>query len=108
MGALHRKLPHASVSVPCFASRGSIAMVNFSTGLVTLSACSGARPRSWARLYSVPHCPVCLLTMRSTPRRCGAVHSVYVPAASSSPASVIGTEVVNWVAALAPVRQMRS
>ena len=83
-------------------------MVNFSTGVSTLSDFIGAVPRSWARLYSVPHCPVCRFTMRSTPLTCGTVHSVYVPAGSDNPASVIGAEVVNWVAAFAPVRQTRS
>jgi hypothetical protein len=37
MGAVHRKGTHAITSEPCLASLGLIAMVNFSTGVVTLS-----------------------------------------------------------------------
>ena len=76
IGAVHRKLPQASASVPCFASLGSIEMVNFSIGLGEFSDPSRALPRSCSRLYSVPHCPVCLFTMRSTLWACGAVHRV--------------------------------
>ena len=36
---------------------------------------------------------------------CGMVQRVYVPAGNDNPASVIGAEVVSWVAAFAPVRQ---
>ena len=107
-GAVHRNVPQLITSVPCLASLGSIEMVNFSTGVPTLSAFIGARPRSWARPYSVPHCPVCRFTISSTPATCGRVHRVYVPAGSDNPASVIGAEVVSWVAAFAPVRQTRS
>lgn len=49
MGAVHRNVPHAIASVPWLASRGSIAIVNFSTGVSTLSDFIGALPRSWAR-----------------------------------------------------------
>ena len=37
MGAVHRNVPHAITSRPRLPSAGSIAMVNFSTGGVTLS-----------------------------------------------------------------------
>ena len=108
MGAVHRNVPHAIASVPCVAPLDSIEMVNFSTDAPTLSDVIGTVPRSWLRLYSVPHCPVCRFTMRSTRPACGTVHKVYVPAGTDNPPSVIGAEVLNWVAAFAPVRQTRS
>ena len=80
-------------------------IVKRSTGAVGVSTCIGAVPRSRAALYSVPHWPLCLLTIRSAPPFVrGTVHSVYVPAGTAIPASVIGADVVNCVAALAPVR----
>ena len=54
-----------------------------------------AVPRSSEPLYSVPHCPLCLFTIRSTPLVCGAVNSVYVPAGTCIPASLIAVDVVN-------------
>ena len=43
MGAVHRNVPHAIARVPCLASLGSIEMVNFSTGVSTLSDCHRRR-----------------------------------------------------------------
>src|ERR1700733_13913139 len=97
IGAIHLKEPHSNTSVPCRLSLGMIDMVNSSTGDVTTSLVMPALPRLCAGLYSVPHCPVCLFTIRSTPFLCGAVNSVYVAAGSCIPASLIGVDVVNWV-----------
>src|SRR4051794_36222048 len=104
MGAVHLKEPHSMTSVPCCASVGTMAIVNSSTGAATAWLVILAMPRLCEASYSVPHCPVCLFTIRSTPPLCGAVHNVYLPAGTWRPASLIGAEVVNCVASLAPVR----
>jgi PD-(D/E)XK nuclease superfamily protein len=46
MGAVHRNDPHSITSLPCRASLGSTVMVNFSTGVATLSDFIAAVPRS--------------------------------------------------------------
>ena len=95
-------------SVPCRLSLGMIDIVNSSTGAGATSVVILAVPRSSEPLYSVPHCPLCLFTIRSTPFACGAVNSVYVPAGTCISASLIGVDAVNCVAALAPVLHTRS
>src|SRR4029079_6909559 len=102
IGALHLNEPHSNIRVPYRLSVGRIDIVNFSTGVDATSLLILPAPRSSERLYSVPHCPVCLLTISSTPFVCGAVNSVYLPAGTCIPASFIGADVVNCVAALAP------
>src|ERR1700733_8902520 len=106
--ATHLNEPHSNTSVPCRLSPGMTDIVNSSTGAAATSLTIPAVPRLYERLYSVPHSPVCLLTIRSTPFACGAVNSVYVPAGTCIPASFIGVDVVNCVASLAPVLHTRS
>ncbi len=108
IGASHLNEPHSSTSVPRRLSLGMIDMVNFSTVAVEASLVIFAVPRLREPLYSVPHCPLCLFTIRSTPFVCGAVNSVYVPAGTCIPASLIAVDVVICVAALAPVLHTRS
>ena len=105
MGAVHRNVPHAIASVPCLASTGSIEMVNFSTGVPTLSDRHRHRAQVLGSAVFRSPLPGLLVHDEVHAPACGTVHSVYVPAGSGNPASVIGAEVVNWVAALAPVRQ---
>src|SRR5258708_31246624 len=76
IGAVHLNEPHSNTSVPCRLSPGMIDIVNSSTVAVAASLIIPALPRLSAGLYSVPHCPVCLFTIRSTPFLCGAVNSV--------------------------------
>ena len=106
--AVHLKEPHSIMSVPCRASCGTIEMVNSSTGAESVWLVILAMPRLREALYSVPLCPVCLFTIRSTPPVCGMVHNVYVPAGICMRANLIGADVVNCVAAFAPVRHTRS
>ena len=108
IGADHLKEPHSITSVPCCVSPGTIEIVNSSTGEGSASVFIFAMPRLRDPLYSVPHCPLCLFTIRSTPFVCGTVHNVYVPAGTCMPASFMGADVVNCVAAFAPVRHTRS
>jgi len=100
--------PHSITRVPCFASPGTMEIVNASTGAVSVSLVILDMPRLRERSYEVPHCPVCLFTIRSTPSACGTVHSVYIPAGTCMPARIIGADVVNCVASFAPVRHTRS
>src|SRR5579862_6750822 len=104
MGAVHRNGPHSIASMPCVAFEGVIDMVNISTGDASVAVDMAATPRSFALSYSVPHCPVSRFTIKSAPFARGTVHSVYLPAGTRRPAMVIGTVVLNCVAALAPVR----
>ena len=76
-------LSQATVSAP-----GSNAMVSFSTGAASVSTLVSTRTRSCSALYSVPHCPVCLLMMSFQLFSPGSVYSVYLPA---------GTAVLNPV-----------
>src|ERR1700722_16361311 len=108
MGAVHRNGPHDSANAPRSLPLGVMDIVNSSTGVPSVSTPMGAFPKSCDASYSVPHCPDCRLTIKSTPFARGTVHNVYVPADSRIPASVTGADVVNCVAALAPVRHTRS
>jgi hypothetical protein len=108
IGAVHLKEPHSITSVPCRLSAGMMEIVNSSTGAVSAWVVILATPRLREALYSVPHCPVCLFTISSTPSVCGTVQRVYVPAGTCSPASFMDADVVNCVAAFAPVRHTRS
>ena len=62
------------------AATGSNPMVNCSTGAASVSTFASTRTRSCSGWYSVPHCPVCLLTMSFQPPGAGRVQSVYFPA----------------------------
>ena len=108
IGAVHRNGPHSIVSAPRALPLETIEIVNFSTGVASVSVFMGAMPRSCEPSYSVPHCPVCRFTIKSAPFVRGTVHNVYVPAGTRMPARVMGADVVNCVAALAPVRHTRS
>jgi hypothetical protein len=46
-----------------------------------------------------------LFTISFQPVGVGRVHSVYLPAGTAAPPIVRSTDVLSWVAALAPVRQ---
>ena len=86
IGALQRNVPHSTTSVPFFAPAGATEMVNFSTGELVVSTAKRCVPRLSFSLYSVPHCPNCLFTMRSAcPSFRGTVHNVYVPAGRCRP-----------------------
>src|SRR5437763_4888919 len=102
IGAVHLKEPHSITSVPCCAPLEMMEIVNSSTGVVSVSLVIFAMPRLREPLYSVPHCPNCLFTIRSTPPVCGTVHNVYVPAGTCIPASFVFADVVYCVALFAP------
>ena len=51
------------------AGMGRIVMVKSSTCSGVFAISIFTRPMSWDAVYSVPHCPTCLLTMRNVPLR---------------------------------------
>jgi hypothetical protein len=92
-----------SESTPLF-PLGSTAIVNCSTGADTLMTLSGMRARSCVWSYSVPHCPVCLLTIRFHADPVQRLYSEYLPAGIVVEPMRSGRSVTSVVEAFAPVR----
>src|SRR3989442_8604658 len=96
---------HSSASTPpCPSLRGSIAMVNCSSGCASRSTFMSSRAKSCFASYWVPHCPVLLLTMSFHPSGEGTVHRLYLPAGRLVPAITRSALVSSTVASFAPVR----
>src|SRR2546429_1902084 len=98
-----RVFSHSSFNTPPFPF-GSIAIVNCSTGCRRVSTRMSSRARSYRASYSVPHCPVFLLTMSFQPVGEGMVHRLYLPAGTAVTATGKSALVSRTVASFAPVR----
>src|SRR3989454_11699360 len=104
-GTQARVRSHSSASTPpCPSLRGSIAMVNCSTGRASRSTFMSSRAKSCFASYWVPHCPVLLLTMSFHPSGEGTDHRLYLPAGRLVPAITRSALVSSTVASFAPVR----
>ena len=105
---LHRNDPHSMTSVPC-ARRSRDRDREALDRRVERLRLHRRRPEvARTIVFRAPLAGLRVDDEVHAVRRCGAVQSVYFPAGRCSPPSVIGADVVNCVAAFAPVRQTSS